>query len=151
MQGVPLSQQVAKFTLAERFSGGICEKQKQAFVSKFCFAKRWRKKEFRSLRRATMGLCPLDPYQRGHRPLWKPIIFLGFQTIPHSTFQIPNYISPVVSSIPIIIFIHCTAAPLAPLPRLSRREQSSTWSSLPKTKICIRFVFLSVLAARKPS
>ena len=21
-----------------------------------------------------MGRCPLDPYQRGHRPLWKPII-----------------------------------------------------------------------------
>lgn len=37
---------------------------------------------------------------------------------------ITPYLSPIVSSTPIMIFRHCTAAPLAPLPKLSRREQT---------------------------
>ena len=42
-------------------------------------------------------------------------------------------LSPSVSSKPSIRFMFCTAAPLAPLPRLSKRAVTVSWPSLPAT------------------
>ena len=45
----------------------------------------------------------------------------------------------------------CTAAPLAPLPRLSRRAISSTWVSLANTKRSTRLVSLQACTSKKPA
>ena len=52
------------------------------------------------------------------------------------------YARPVASSRPRCTFMHCTAAPLAPLPRLSSRHISSSCDSFANTKSSTRFVSL---------
>lgn len=49
---------------------------------------------------------------------------------------------PRPSSIPKCTFIDCTAAPLAPLPRLSRRAINNTWVSLPNKNRSTRLLSL---------
>ena len=48
-------------------------------------------------------------------------------------------------------FIVCTAAPDAPLPRLSMRAISSTWSALPNTNRSARCVSLQAWTSNEPS
>ena len=44
----------------------------------------------------------------------------------------------------------CTAAPLAPLPRLSRRAISRAWVSLANTKISARLLSLQACTSKPP-
>ena len=58
--------------IATRRSGRV------RFSSETCrfphlFLRFFRQGVFRPLRRAPQGLCPQDPHQRGHCPLWKPV------------------------------------------------------------------------------
>ena len=57
-----------------------------------------------------------------------------------------NYTSPVVSSIPRTMFMFCTAAPEAPLPRLSKSAVTVVCSSLPHTTTRSSLVPASPLA-----
>ena len=57
----------------------------------------------------------------------------------------------MVSGTPSIRFMHCTAAPEAPLPRLSKREQSSMRSLLPNTATSMASEPARALELTKPA
>ena len=43
---------------------------------------------FRRLRAAPQGLCPQDPHQRGHCPLWKPMTLLIYCSLNYNLYKI---------------------------------------------------------------
>ena len=69
-----LAPLLGNFSLAEISSFEACRLKIHLLDTLFRQRLRAQVGVFRPLRRTTMGLCPLDPYQRGHRPLWKPIV-----------------------------------------------------------------------------
>ena len=56
--------------------------------------------------------------------------------------------SPSPSSTPRCTFMACTAAPLAPLPRLSSRAIRIAWRSLAKTKMSTRLLSLLAITSK---